>query len=73
MNLLVEMNKRGLLAQYVTKNSAPRAVYQSKLSGTLRHSEISNLFVGSGSYVNCPKNKFDALIVDEAHRLNEKS
>ncbi|HNR00805.1 MAG TPA: DUF2075 domain-containing protein, partial [Trueperaceae bacterium] len=32
-----------------------------------------NLFKGSGAYVDTEPNTFDALIVDEAHRLNEKS
>jgi DUF2075 family protein len=31
------------------------------------------MFTGSGSYINCPPDTFDALIVDEAHRLNAKS
>ncbi|MFA5184091.1 MAG: DUF2075 domain-containing protein [Patescibacteria group bacterium] len=73
VNLLVALIKASLVAQYVTKNAAPRAVYQSKLTGTLKQTEISNMFVGSGSYTKCQKNIFDALIVDEAHRLNEKS
>lgn len=41
--------------------------------GTRKLTEISNLFTGSGSFVNSPKNVFGALVVDEAHRLNEKS
>lgn len=73
INLLVESIKAGLVSKYVTKNSAPRDVYASKLTGTLRRTEFTNLFSGSGSFVNCPKNTFDFLIVDEAHRLNEKS
>lgn len=73
VNLLVALTEESMVAQYVTKNAAPRAVYQSKLTGTLRQTEISNLFVGSGSFINCKSNIFDALIVDEAHRLNEKS
>lgn len=73
INLLVELTKRGLVTQYITKNAAPRAVYQSKLTGTRTLTEISNLFTGSGSFINTQKNIFDALIVDEAHRLNEKS
>lgn len=73
VNLLVALTKAGLVAQYVTKNAAPRAVYESKLTGTMRKTEISNLFSGSGSFIGCEKNIFDALIVDEAHRLNEKS
>jgi uncharacterized protein len=73
VNLLVELTKAGLFTQYVTKNAAPRAVYESKLTGTLRKTEISNLFTGSGAFVNTKSNQFDALVVDEAHRLNEKS
>lgn len=73
INLLVNLTKNWLLAQYVTKNSAPRAVYESKLTWTLKKTEFSNLFKWSWSYVWSTSNEFDALIVDEAHRLNEKS
>jgi DUF2075 family protein len=73
INLLVELTKRGLLAKYVSKNAAPRAVYESKLTGTLRKTVISNMFGGSGAYIETEANQFDTLIVDEAHRLNEKS
>ncbi|MFB6468848.1 DNA/RNA helicase domain-containing protein [Cytobacillus sp. Hz8] len=73
INLLVKLTKQGLVAQYVTKNSAPRNVYSTKLKGDFRKSRIDNLFKGSGSYTETPEDEFDALIVDEAHRLNEKS
>lgn len=73
INLLVEITRQGMLAQYVSKNAAPRAVYESKLTGTLRKTVISNLFSGSGAFINTKPNTFDTLIVDEAHRLNEKS
>lgn len=73
VNLLVELTKKGLNARYVTKNAAPRAVYESKLTGTLKKNVISNMFNGSGAFIECEPNAFDALIVDEAHRLNEKS
>ncbi len=73
VNLLVSLTKQGLLSQYVTKNAAPRAVYASKLKGTLKMTEIDNLFTGSGSFTSTALSMFDALIVDEAHRLNEKS
>jgi len=73
VNLLVEITKLGLLTQYVTKNAAPRAVYESKLTGTLKKTVFSNMFKGSGSFVTSKKNQWDALIVDEAHRLNAKS
>lgn len=73
INLLVQSTKAGLVSKYVTKNSAPRDVYASKLTGTLKKTEFSNLFSGSGAFTNCPKNTFDFLIIDEAHRLNERS
>ncbi|MBU1215689.1 MAG: DUF2075 domain-containing protein [Gammaproteobacteria bacterium] len=73
INLLVALIKDHLLTQYVTKNSAPRAVYSSLLTGSFKRSHIDNLFKGSGVYTCAKSNEFDALIVDEAHRLNEKS
>ena len=73
INLLVELTKHGHVTQYVTKNAAPRSVYEKKLTGVMRKTEISNLFSGSGSFTNTPTNEFNSLIVDEAHRLNEKS
>lgn len=73
VNLLVQMINFGLNARYVTKNAAPRAVYESKLTYTTGKTNISNLFTGSGLYTVSDANEFDALIVDEAHRLNEKS
>lgn len=73
INLLAATLKLGLLTHYVSKNAAPRSVYESKLTGKLRATEIRNLFKGSGSYIETEPNAFDGLIVDEAHRLNEKS
>ncbi|HPN14592.1 MAG TPA: DUF2075 domain-containing protein [bacterium] len=73
INLLVEITKQGLVVQYVTKNAAPRAVYESMLTGQMKKTQISNLFTGSGSYIDIEENSLDALVVDEAHRLNEKS
>ncbi|MEC5260227.1 DUF2075 domain-containing protein [Bacillus amyloliquefaciens] len=73
VNLSVEATNRSLVAQYVTKNAAPRNVYATKLKQNFRKGHIDNLFKGSGSYVNAPSGEFDVLIVDEAHRLNEKS
>jgi DUF2075 family protein len=73
INLLVELTKREMNTQYVSKNEAPRAVYAAKLTGTMTKTKINNMFKGSGSYIGTESNFFDALIVDEAHRLNEKS
>jgi len=73
INLLVEITRRGMNTQYVSKNAAPRAVYQSRLEGSMTKKRFSSLFRGSGSYVDSQANVFDALVVDESHRLNEKS
>jgi hypothetical protein len=73
INLLVELTRRELTTQYITKNAAPRAVYEVLLTGSFKKSYISNLFVGSGRFHGVEENSFDSLIVDEAHRLNEKS
>lgn len=73
INLLVELTKKRKLAQYVTKNAAPRGVYVAKLKGNYTKSHIDNLFKSSGSYHNSDPNSLDVLIVDEAHRLNAKS
>lgn len=73
VNLLVNLTAEGIASQYVTKNSAPRAVYSVKLSGSFRKTYINNLFVGSGNFIETMPNTMGALIVDEAHRLNMKS
>lgn len=73
INLLVELTKHKLVTKYISKNAAPRAVYQAKLTKSMKRSNIDNMFGGTGSYVECEPNVFDALIVDEAHRLNMKS
>ncbi len=73
VNLLAHLSKLGLVSKYVSKNAAPRAVFKAKLTGTFKQTVIGNLFSGSGSFFETEPNAFDALIVDEAHRLNEKS
>ncbi|WP_163182615.1 DUF2075 domain-containing protein [Neobacillus sedimentimangrovi] len=73
INILVELTKQHMVCQYVTKNAAPRNIYATKLKRDFRKGVIDNLFKGSGSYIDASLDEFDAIIVDEAHRLNEKS
>ncbi|WP_048440038.1 DNA/RNA helicase domain-containing protein [Caenimonas sp. SL110] len=73
INLLAGLTDSRMTVRYVTKNSAPREVYQTRLTGHFRKTEISHMFTGSGSFTEAIADDFDALIVDEAHRLNEKS
>lgn len=73
INLLARLTADGQMTAYVSKNSAPRNVFSTKLKGTRRKSSIDALFRGSGAFVEAEKNSYDTLVVDEAHRLNEKS
>lgn len=72
INLLKQFLNRSMNSFYITKNSAPREVFKSKLKID-KLSGMNNLFKGSGCFYDCESNAFDVLIVDEAHRLNEKS
>jgi len=71
VNLLAAL-KDGLNVKYVSRNAAPREVYSHSLGGA-GNAHLRNLFVGSGPFMTSPSGAFDALIVDEAHRLTEKS
>jgi uncharacterized protein len=73
INLLVNLTAEGGVVHYISKNSAPRNVYSAKLKGSTTKSHIDNLFKGSGIFHDAKSKIFDALIVDESHRLNAKS
>lgn len=74
INLLSELiNKRvDNNVSYVTKNSAPRRVFQVMLAGVFTQTRISNLFRSSDSFLNIEPNIFDTLIIDEAHRITKQ-
>lgn len=73
INLLARLTNEEQFCQYVSKNSAPRNVYLKKLKGEIRKSTVDNMFKGSGIYTEAPSGAVDTILVDEAHRLNEKS
>jgi len=73
INLLAQLTNEDQFCQYVSKNSAPRNVYQKKLKGEIRKSSVDNMFKGSGIYTESGNGIVDTILVDEAHRLNEKS
>ncbi len=73
INLLVELTNRKQVTKYITRNSAPRQVYEAKLTGDFKKSRITNLFGNSWGFYETDSNTFDSLIIDEAHRLNENS
>jgi uncharacterized protein len=74
VNLMVRLTAEEMVCQYISKNSAPRKVYSKLLrSGKRSKSFIDGLFRGSDGFFDYDGAPFDALVVDEAHRLNEKS
>lgn len=74
VNLLAKIINNGYTANYVSKNGAPRRAFsESLVRGKYDKSYLKGLFKGSGNFVNTPRNTFDCLLCDEAHRLNEKS
>lgn len=72
INLLSELTSKGRNVRYVTKNAAPRRVFEAILAGVLTQTRIRNLFSSSDNFYNAEINSFDTLIVDEAHRLNKQ-
>ena len=74
VNALVRLIREKIFSVYVTKNSAPRYVFEEKLlEGAMKRRHISNLFKSSGAFVDSEENVFGALLVDEAHRLNRRT
>lgn len=74
INLLVDIMQDEMTSVYVTKNTAPREVFYKKLKGVeFKVGWIKNIFKGSGTFIDSQMNDYDAIIVDEAHRLTEKT
>ena len=73
INLLAECIHNGYIAQYITSNAAPRNVYSTMLQKGFKKTEIKALFQSSGTFHTRSKNALQIAIVDEAHRLREKS
>lgn len=70
---LSELLKIGLIGSYVSKNMAPRNVYKSILSKENPGILVHEFFKTSSYLFRDFDNKYDFLLVDEAHRLQEKS
>ena len=65
VNLLSALTKEGQFCQYVSKNAAPRNVYQKKLKGSIRRSSVDNMFKGSGIYTETDENIVDTILADD--------
>ena len=74
VNLLMHYLNESLNAAYVTKNSAPRNAFLNILTKGNAHKliDINHLFRSPFGLSTVPKNSYDCLIVDEAHRLMKK-
>ncbi|MCM1053508.1 MAG: DUF2075 domain-containing protein [Ruminococcus sp.] len=72
LNALGELLANGLMGAYVSKNMAPRKVYKNLLINN-NEVNINELFKSSGNFFRTKTDKFDFLLIDEAHRLQEKS
>ena len=73
INLMVELIKTNIVSFYVTRNGSPRAVFKRKLQGKFKKEFIDSCFQNSGNFYDTTANSIDTLIIDEAHRLTEKS
>ena len=70
MNLLRESIKAGLNAAFVAPSAPFRTAVQAKLCRGRSATLARHLFKGSGSFLDCPPDSYDCLIIDEAHRLS---
>ena len=73
IHLLANLTSQQELVHYVSKNSAPRKVFAEVLAGDIPRATLSQLFVSSDRFVDVEADTFGCLLVDEAHRLTEKS
>lgn len=73
IQLFAELYQRNIIAHYTTMNGAPRKVYFEELKNTEDQEYIRNLFTGAYAYDIAKTNEIPVIIVDEAHRLKEKT
>jgi uncharacterized protein len=68
------ITKKSLTTFYVAKSSYVKDNYFKKLTRDVpRYSFLKTLFKGSGAFIDAVQNQFNCLIVDEAHRLTERT
>lgn len=72
LNLLNTLLGDGLNAVFVAPNSSFRDTLVKKLAGSVPLARLKNLFMGSAGFYESNVNEFEALIVDEAHRLKRR-
>lgn len=73
VNLLGGLLRDELNTVFVAPNASFRDTIVAKLAKENKKMRLKNLFKGSAGFVDALPNTFDAIIVDEAHRLKDKS
>lgn len=72
LNLLKTLLSDGLNSVFVAPNASFRETLVKKLAGTVPRARLKNLFMGSSGFFESNVNEFDALVIDEAHRLKQR-
>ena len=72
VNLLGGLLRSELNTIFVAPNASFRDVIVHKLADKHTKVRLKNLFKGSAGFVDAKPNTFDAVIVDEAHRLKDR-
>jgi DUF2075 family protein/DNA replication protein DnaC len=68
------ISKKAINTFYVAKSSYVKENYLKQLTRNIPNYQfLRTLFKGSGSFIGAHYNEFDCLIVDEAHRLTERT
>ena len=74
INLLAKIINNGKSCLYVTKTTAPRATFSTHLiKGKHTLGFLKGLFKGAGDIYKLDANTYDCMLVDEAHRLANRS
>jgi len=72
VNLVSRLLADRLNVIFVAPNSSFRDTLVAKLTQGHSSQRVRNVFKGSAAFYDAKENEFDALIVDEAHRLKKK-
>lgn len=75
INLLASLiNDKGYIVFYVAKSSYVLENYFKQLTkGVPNYTFLKTLFMSSSKFIDAIENDFDVLLVDEAHRLTQRS
>ena len=73
INLFSKLIKEKYKSLFIAPNSSFRDTIVKKLAENNQPTRLRNLFKGSSRFVDAEENEYDALVVDESHRLKNGS